>query len=875
MLTESTGAMKPVAVIIVGADALLAARPATPIQLWHACVAAGYDIAVPATWGDELIAAECLRILGGHPEPVAVMCTCPRVARAVADLPFDLSGNLVATVAPPVATAKYLRRVYGDRRVHITYAGGCPAAADSAIDAWITPDELLQRFRETEIVLEVQPELFESILPPDRRRHLSQPGGLPTADQVARLVRPRRVQEVDDPDLVEAIERHLSSAVRTLVDLAPRAGCACSGVSADVAAADARADVTKLEPPRSSRPVMADPGGLGLSRRLPVRQPVPSTEPAVRPQPPFTAPPIARPDRERAPVVATRAATLSPLSWHLRERAHPQPPTTARSEHRSPPARPDQRPTPESTRAVGASSSAWAAASAGRTQHAEPTPDPVTAAAVRALEQAAALRGGTGQRGRDEDRPGEAAPATSEEQARLAVESARLGAERPGSPDVERVSDEAPSREPEAVAGATSPTEPRPPRITPPGGYWFVAPIAAPGSDSEVRRPSAQLDAVPDDLGSSAVDAGPVEDHPDSHPVAEASLGDAAPEDPTLEEAPLEEAGLEGAGSEGATSKGAPPDGASPEGAPPEGVAPDEAMVADATLDEATPEMEFVEDVVRRDQPRPSSTDDDADAQPSAPSVDARQDSADPSANSAGEVREQSAPLPSTELTQRTSASGPLPWKWLVGATLLVIAAIAISRTINARVTTEESGMSALTSGTSAPGGLVDLDPLPAGQAEANGTRRVDSVPMEPTPTSAAPDRTRTRSRGVAPSAPSGNPPPSLAQAAIGDSAASDPSAAAIVARDSVRRDSARRVDGDTATPMILSVPRRDSAAPPPLAAREIELQSIRAELARRTARLDSMGRAVSSLYVAPRRPAPGVPSVPTPPPPSFRDRRD
>src|SRR5688500_3541898 len=213
MLTEGTGATKPVAVIIVGADALLAARPATPIQLWHACVEAGYDLAVPATWGDELIAGESLRTLGAHPEQVAVMCTCPKVARLIADMPFDLSGHLVSTVAPPVAAAKYLRRVYGDRRVHITHAGACPAAADSAIDAWITPQELLDRFRETEIVIEEQPELFESILPPDRRRHLSQPGGLPATDQAAKITRPRRVEQLDDADVVEAIERHLASSV--------------------------------------------------------------------------------------------------------------------------------------------------------------------------------------------------------------------------------------------------------------------------------------------------------------------------------------------------------------------------------------------------------------------------------------------------------------------------------------------------------------------------------------------------------------------------------------------------------------------------------------------------------------------------------------
>ena len=185
MATESGGSTKPVAVIIVGADALLAARPATPIQLWHACLAARYDLAVPATWGDELVAAECLRAIGTHPETVTVMCSCPMVARAAGEGDADLSAHLVSLVAPPVATARYLRRAYGDRRVHITFVGACPAAGDSAIDAWLTPLELLERFGDNAIDLARQPQLFESVLPPDRRRHLSQPGGMPTPERAA------------------------------------------------------------------------------------------------------------------------------------------------------------------------------------------------------------------------------------------------------------------------------------------------------------------------------------------------------------------------------------------------------------------------------------------------------------------------------------------------------------------------------------------------------------------------------------------------------------------------------------------------------------------------------------------------------------------
>jgi hypothetical protein len=335
MAADSGGSTKPVAVIILGADALLAGRPATPIQLWHACLAAGYDLAVPATWGDELVAAECLRAVGSHPETVAVMCSCPMVARAIGDGDADLTGHLVSLVAPPVATARYLRRVYGERRVHITFVGACPAAGDSAIDAWLTPGELLERFIANEIALDRQPQLFESVLPPDRRRHLSQPGGVPTVESAGALARARQVVEVNEADVMASIRRHLMSSVRTLVDCAPRLGCTCSGAIAGLSSVEARAAVMQLEPPRSTRPVMTDPGGLGLLRR-------------VHPRPATAAPPIRRPAERAAarggrddtarpedrPVATPRSASRSPLSWNLRERALPG--LTSRPAHLAP-----------------------------------------------------------------------------------------------------------------------------------------------------------------------------------------------------------------------------------------------------------------------------------------------------------------------------------------------------------------------------------------------------------------------------------------------------------------------------------------------------------------------------------------------------------
>ena len=67
--TSSSDSPRPnqaVPIVILGTDTLLAALPATPVQLAHACLRAGFANVVPASWGDELIAAAVLRRLPNY-----------------------------------------------------------------------------------------------------------------------------------------------------------------------------------------------------------------------------------------------------------------------------------------------------------------------------------------------------------------------------------------------------------------------------------------------------------------------------------------------------------------------------------------------------------------------------------------------------------------------------------------------------------------------------------------------------------------------------------------------------------------------------------------------------------------------------------------
>jgi hypothetical protein len=123
----------------------------------------------------------------------------------------------------------------------------------------MSPQELLATFADRGIVLEEQPHVFDSILPPDRRRFCSQPGGLPSGDALGPDGARRSIVELERGDLALELGQVLLSARDVLVDIAPRLGCVCAGASAlgaESTALDARTRLTALEPPRAPQPVV-------------------------------------------------------------------------------------------------------------------------------------------------------------------------------------------------------------------------------------------------------------------------------------------------------------------------------------------------------------------------------------------------------------------------------------------------------------------------------------------------------------------------------------------------------------------------------------------------------------------------------------------
>ena len=243
-------------IAILGADTMLAALPATPVQVAHACLTAGYDVAIPASWGDELLAAECLQQLADRGPRPAVMCACPHVRSELLAVGPDLAPMLVSLVPPPVAVARYLHALYGRDRIQLTYVGGCPGAQNEAIDATASAGEFLASLGAAGIDLTDQPQVFDSVIPPDRRRFYSVAGGAPSAEQLWSVGNGRSLVELDGEEYLIDLAQHLLSHECTLIDLAPRLGCACSGASAAIPARSARAAVAVIEPPRAASAVV-------------------------------------------------------------------------------------------------------------------------------------------------------------------------------------------------------------------------------------------------------------------------------------------------------------------------------------------------------------------------------------------------------------------------------------------------------------------------------------------------------------------------------------------------------------------------------------------------------------------------------------------
>lgn len=247
---------------------MLAAHPATPAQLAAACLAAGFAAAVPASWGDELVAAGALRGLAAHGAEPAILGSCPHVVDRLLAAGGDLERYIVPLVAPPVAAARYVRALYEGSAVHITYAGACPSGTAADIDARLFPAQLLARLAERG----VQPAAMPDDAPAaSHRRFRSLPGGAPAPEPLF-SASGRTLQELDGDDVTEELAQRLLARERALCDLGPCMRCACSGAVPECPPHSARAAVAAIEPPRARDEVLDPDVIVDVARSLPRRE---------------------------------------------------------------------------------------------------------------------------------------------------------------------------------------------------------------------------------------------------------------------------------------------------------------------------------------------------------------------------------------------------------------------------------------------------------------------------------------------------------------------------------------------------------------------------------------------------------------------------
>jgi diguanylate cyclase (GGDEF)-like protein len=192
-------------VLILSPESVAHFYPATPEQVINASYAAGFRAVTRGVIGDELVAAEYLKLWHEEPWGTLIRSTDPVVVETVRYQFPELVPYLAPVTLPAVAEARYLRAQYGTG-LKIAYAGICPPVTSTELDAAITFSDLDQIFRIQGVNVLGQPTFFERV-PEERRRHLSAAGGLPLALLEEARYTSRRFRKLRGLDALKAVAR--------------------------------------------------------------------------------------------------------------------------------------------------------------------------------------------------------------------------------------------------------------------------------------------------------------------------------------------------------------------------------------------------------------------------------------------------------------------------------------------------------------------------------------------------------------------------------------------------------------------------------------------------------------------------------------------
>jgi diguanylate cyclase (GGDEF)-like protein len=264
-------------VLILSPESVAHFYPATPEQVINACYAAGFRAVTRGIIGDELVAAEYLKLWEEEPWGTMIRSTDPVVVETVRYQFPELLPYLAPVTLPSVAEARYLRAQYGPG-LKIAYAGICPPVSTTELDAAITFSDLDQIFRIRGVNVLTQPIFFERV-PEERRRHLSISGGLPLALLEEARYSSRRFRKLRGLDALKAVARAVSIDRMDLgfVDILSTEGSLDHPLSGPREELFWRRELlASTEPPRSQIPVVDDAvvasvGATFAIRERPVR----------------------------------------------------------------------------------------------------------------------------------------------------------------------------------------------------------------------------------------------------------------------------------------------------------------------------------------------------------------------------------------------------------------------------------------------------------------------------------------------------------------------------------------------------------------------------------------------------------------------------
>lgn len=192
-------------VLILETESAAHFYPLTPEQVINACYAAGFRVVSRGVIGDELVAAEYLKLWRQNEWGTMIRSTDSVVVDAIRARHPELVPYLAPIATPPVAEARYLRSLYGDE-VKVVHTGIAASPGAPEIDAWITFEDLTELFRLRGVTAAAQPTVF-SRLPQERRRHLSTAGGLPIALLEELRQASRRFQKIRGLHSLPALSR--------------------------------------------------------------------------------------------------------------------------------------------------------------------------------------------------------------------------------------------------------------------------------------------------------------------------------------------------------------------------------------------------------------------------------------------------------------------------------------------------------------------------------------------------------------------------------------------------------------------------------------------------------------------------------------------